>query len=113
MHGSHAVDTLVCVWVRRQAGGIQVVADTVGIVVDPITHGVVLGASVGCLDVDSDGHEIRPAFAHTTCFGSAETSRIGWATSETVGKTVGVFVDYNTSVKGAVAVGSGVSPDVH
>lgn len=60
----HAVGIGVGVGVGGQASGVRVRADASRRVVDPGTHGVVLGAGVASLQADGGGHEVTPALAH-------------------------------------------------
>jgi hypothetical protein len=107
------VESLVRQRVSRQAGRIQVLSDASRIIIHPVSDGVVLGAGVGRLDVDGDGHEVAPAFAHAAAFQSVQAVGVCGAARQPVGESVGVFVDYDAGVEGTVSVGGGVCPDVH
>lgn len=108
-----AVRGLVGEGVGGQTGGEQVRSDTLGVIVDPITEWVVGSSSVGGLEVDSDSEEISPTLAHSTGLEDTQTVGVCWATCQSVGKAVGVFVDNDTCIKSAITVWCGVSPHEH
>lgn len=99
--------------VGLHVGRVGVLADTLGVVVDPVSERNIGGAAVRLVGVDSDGHEVRPAFTHTTGLEGVEAVGVGGTTSQTGGQTVGVLVENDTGVEGAVTVGGRLSPEVH
>lgn len=103
----------VSVGVGGQAGREQDRADTGRVVVDPGTHGVVGVAGVGRLETDGRGHEVTPTLTHTTSLEGVEAVGVGGSTGQTRRQTVGVLVDDDTGLEGAVTVRGGQSPDVH
>lgn len=72
----------------------------------PITERIVLGAGVCRLEMNGNGHEIPPAFAHTTCFSRAEACSVGRTAGQAVGNTVGVLVNDDAGIEGAVPLWS-------
>lgn len=68
VNASQAVGALVSQGVGGQAGGVGVGADALRFVGDPVAHGLDNGAGVLGLQVDGDGHEVTPSFAHTSRF---------------------------------------------
>ncbi|KAI6774521.1 hypothetical protein HG531_001370 [Fusarium graminearum] len=66
MHCRETVGALVGVRVGGHACAVGVGTDTSSLARDPVTHGLVGGASVLGLEVDSNGHEVTPSLSHTT-----------------------------------------------
>ena len=114
--GVHLVERVggrVGVGVARQAGGVRVRAQALGVVEDPGADAVVGVAGVGGLGADGRRHEVAPALAHAAGFEDVEAGRVGGAAGQPVGQAVRVFVDDDAGLEGAVAHGVGVVPDVH
>jgi hypothetical protein len=126
---AHAVGGLVGVGVGGHAGAVGVSSDAGGLVGGPVTHDLVGRSGVLRLEVDGNGHEITPAFAHTTRFATGETSCVGGTTSKTVGHydmlaqelinrirkltSVGVLVNNDTSIEATVSLRGRSVPEVH
>jgi len=75
-----------------------------------VSQGVIGSPGVGCFGVDGDGHEIAPPFSHTTSFQDVQAVCVGWTSSESVRKTVSVFVNNDPCVESTIAVGCGSGP---
>lgn len=113
MHFAQLVDRRVRVRVGRQAGRVQVRANTRLIVIHPSTHRIVRVARVGRLGTDRRRHEVTPAFTHAAVLGAAQAARVRAAARKTVRQTVGVLVEDNAGLKGGVALWGGLGPHVH
>lgn len=99
--------------VGSQAGGVEVGSDASRSEADPGTHGLVGCARLTNLEVNGNRHEISPSFTHTTRLIYGQAVGVCWTTSEAIRYTVSVFVNDNTSIETAVAVGNLVVPDEH
>lgn len=98
--------------VGGERSGVGVLADPGS--VGPFTHAVVGVAGIRGLETDGSGEPITPAFTHTTSLGGRKTRGSGRTTGETVGKTVGVLVDDNTSLEVTITLDAGACvPDIH
>jgi hypothetical protein len=93
-----------------RASGVGVGPDTSGRVGNVVAEHIV-GDSGGLL-LSPLGHSIRPALTHTTGLGGLQAAA-GSTASHAVSDTVGHLVDDNVVLERAVAVGRGVSPDIH
>lgn len=82
-------------------------------VVDPVTHGVILSTSVVGLQANGSGHEVTPAFSHTTRLQGAKAVGVSRTTGKASGETVSVLVNDNAGVEAGVAVRGRPVPDVH
>jgi len=113
MHFIQTIRARIRQWIRTQARAVQIISNPRWIVIDPIAQRIGLASRVRSFDVDSDSHEVSPAFAHSSCFEDIETRDVSRAAGEAVGETVGIFVDYDTGVEGAVTMRGRVVPDEH
>ena len=110
------VDVRVHERIYRGGGGVGDLSDASRCACCPRCDDTVCSSSLATVHIDCDCHEVTPAFAHAIRFEGVETGCVGWAASETVGETVGVFVAHDVGVETGVsergcAVGS--SPEVH
>ena len=103
----------VGIWVSSEAGRIRIGTKAFGIVEDPSSNAVVGVPGISRFGVDGSCHEVSPAFAHTACFQDVEAGSVGRAAGQTIGKAVGIFMDDDAGLEGAVADGVGVVPNVH
>lgn len=108
-----SVDARVGVRVRRHIGAEEVSPNAGGVVVDPSAHGVVCFPRVGLLHPDGGCHEVTPALAHTTGFDTGQTPGVCATAGQTVGNAVGVLMDDDAGLEGAVADRSALCPQIH
>jgi hypothetical protein len=113
VHAGQWVHVLVRLRVDCEISGVEVVPDTGGFAIYPCAHRVVRLASVVGLQADGRCVEVTPTLAHAARFEHAQTVGVFRSSSQTVGESMGVLVNYNTSLERAISPRSRRVPHVH
>ena len=113
MHPRDFVDVRVHMGIRVHIRRVHIRPNTLRVVEDPITHGIIRSALILRLETNSRRHEVTPTLAHTTGLEQTKAARVCRSASQAVGHTMGVLVDYNAGIEAAVAPRRRGIPHVH